>query len=108
MRTRPRCIPLEEAIPGMTLSAPAVVSQQGVVRFALPEGHLLTEDNLHQLAAHQAEYLFIAAPDVRSDEQIAEDAALAARRTLEIFAGADLSDSHMAALFDKVLAYRSA
>ncbi len=108
MRTRPHYIPSVEVAAGMVLGTPMVVSQHGVVRFSLPEGHVLTEDNLHQLRAHQAEYLFIAEPDTRSDEQVAEDAALAARRTMEIFAGADLTDPNMAALFDQVLAYRSA
>lgn len=108
MRTRPHYISLVEAEPGMMLGAPIVVSQHGFVRFSLPDRHVLTDDNLHQLRAHQAEYLFIAAPDTRSDEQVAVDAALAARRTMEIFSGADLTDPTLAALFDQVLAYRSA
>ena len=108
MRTRTQYIPIEEAESGMVLGAPAVVSQHGMVRYSLPAGHVLTEDNLRQLKAHQAEFVFIAIPDTRSDEQVAVDAALAARRTMEIFAGADLSDPTMAYLFDYVLAYRSA
>ena len=36
------------------------------------------------------------------------DAALAARRVMEIFDGADLADPVMAALFDQILIYRSA
>lgn len=108
MRTRTHYIPLVEAKAGMVLGAPVVVSQHGIVRYSLPSGHPLTEDNLRQLKAHQAEFLFIATPDTRSDEQVAIDAALAARRTMEIFAGADLGDPTMALLFDQVLAYRSA
>jgi hypothetical protein len=69
---------------------------------------MLTEDNLRQLAAHHAEFIFIAEPDTRSDEEIAVDAAKAASRVMDIFAGADLADPTMAALFDQVLAYRSA
>lgn len=107
-RTRPHYIPIEEATVGMVLCAPTIISQHGIVRYSLPSGHPLTEDNLDQLRAHQAEYLFIATPDMRSDEQVAVDAALAARRVMEIFAGADLEDPTMAMLFDQVLAYRSA
>lgn len=108
MRTRTQYIPLEEAEAGMVLGAPVGVRQHGILRYSLPAGHTLTEDNLHQLKAHQAEFLFIATPDTRSDEQVAIDAALAARRTMEIFAGADLSGPTLALLFDQVLAYRSA
>lgn len=108
MRTRTQYIPLEEAEAGMLLGAPLSVRQHGILRYSLPAGHTLTRDNLRQLKAHQAEFLFIVQPDTRSDEQVAVDAALAARRTMEIFAGADLSDPTMAFLFDQVLVYRSA
>ena len=92
----------------MVLGAPIAVSQQGILRFSLPAGHTLTDDNLHQLIAHRAEFIFIVEPDHRSDEVIAEDTARAAKRTMEVFSGADLSDPHMATLFDQVLQYRSA
>lgn len=108
MRTRTHYIPLLEAEAGMVLGAPVSVSTHGILRFSLPAGHTLTDDNLHQLAAHKAEFIFVAEPDTRSDEHVAVDAALAARRTMEIFAGADLTDPTMAALFDQVLGYRSA
>jgi hypothetical protein len=108
MRTRTRYLSLAEASPGMVLESPVVVGHQGIVRFSLPQGHILTDDNLHQLRVHRTEFLFIAAPDPRSDEQVAVDAAEAARRTLEIFAGADLSDPLMAKFFDQVLTFRSA
>lgn len=108
MRTRTRYIPIIEAEPGMVLGDPLKVASHGVLRFALPAGHVLTEDNLRQLTIHQAEFMFVAEPEARSDEQIAVDAALAARRTMEIFSGADLTDPTLAALFDQVLTYRSA
>ena len=108
MRTRPHYIPIIEAEAGMTLAAPVNVVSHGILRFSLPAGFTLTEDNLHQLRAHQAEFIFIAEPDPRSDEQVAVDAATAARRVMHIFSGADLTDPTMAALFDQVLAYRSA
>ena len=108
MRTRPRYLALIEAEAGMVLGAPVSVVNNGILRFSLPDGHTLTEDNLRQLAAHHAEFIFIAEPDTRPDEQIAVDAAMAARRVMQIFSGADLSDPTTVALFDQVLGYRSA
>ncbi len=108
MRTRTHYIPIIEVEAGQVLGAHVVISHHGIVRLKLPAGHTLTADNLRQLTAHQAEFIFVAQPDERSDEQVAVDAALAARRTMEIFAGADLTDPTLAALFDQVLSYRSA
>lgn len=108
MKTRPRYVPLGEAEAGMVLGAATNVVNHGVLRLSLPAGHQLTEQNLDQLRAHRAEFVFVAEPDVRPDEQVATDAAQAAHRVLEIFAGADLNDATMAALFDQVLTYRSA
>ena len=108
MRTRTCYIPIMEAEAGMTLAAAAKVTRQGKLRFSLPAGHVLTEDNLHQLAAHRAEFIFAALPDSRSDEQVASDTALVTCRVLDIFAGADLSEPTTAALFDQIYAYRNA
>ncbi len=108
MRTRQHYIPIVQARPGMVLSASARVVERGFLSLELPAGHTLTEDNLHQLNAHHAEFIFVEQPDARSDEQVAVDAALAARRVMQIFDGADLTDPNMAALFDQVLGYRSA
>jgi len=107
MRTRTRYLPLEDTTPGMVLGAAVQVNEHGRLRYSLPAGHALTEDNLHQLAIHRAEYVFIAEPDLREDAQVAVDVALAARRVMDIFDGADLTDPTMAAFFDQVLAYRS-
>ncbi len=108
MRTRTHFIPIVAAKEGMTLAAPVNVVSHGVLRFSLPSGYTLTEDNLHQLRVHHAEFIFVAEPDPRSDEQVAVDAAAAARRVMHIFSGADLTDPTVAALFDQILAYRSA
>jgi hypothetical protein len=108
MRTRPRYIPLEEAESGMVLGAKLDVIRNSVLRMSLQEGHQLDEDNLHRLRMLQMEFICVVYRDLRSDEEVALDAALAARRTLDIFAGADLTDPVMAALFDQVLLYRSA
>ena len=108
MRTRPRYLSIVEAKVGMVLGAPVRVAHHGQLRFSLPAGHILTSDNLHQLTTHHAEFIFIAEPDTRSDEQVAIDAAGAAHRVMEIFQAADLGDPTMAALFDQILTYRSA
>ena len=108
MRTRPHYYPIIEAKEGMVLGAQVNVSNNGILRFSLPAGHILTEDNLHQLLAHHAEFIFVALPDHRTDEAVAVDAAQAAGRLLQIFAGADLTEPNMAGLFNQILAYRSA
>lgn len=106
-RFRRQYLPFDEVKPGMVLGETIMLADRNIVRYHLPAGHELTEDNLCQLAAHQAEFVCIAVPDTRSDEQIAVDAAAAAARTMKIFEGADLTHYPVAALFDRVLAYRS-
>ena len=108
MRTRTHYIPLETTSAGMMLGAPVNVVTHGVMRFSLPAGHELTDDNLRQLTIHRAEYVFVSEPDTRSEATVAEDAALAAHRVMQIFENADLGDATTAALFDQVLAFRSA
>jgi hypothetical protein len=108
MRTRHHYIPIVEARTGMVLSASARVIVRGMLSLELPAGHALTEENLQQLNTHHAEFIFVDLSDSRSDQQVALDAALAARRVMQIFEGADLTDPNMAALFDQVLGYRSA
>ena len=108
MRTRTQYIPIMAAEVGMTLAAPLKVINQGHLRFSLPVGHLLSADNLHQMRANGAEFIFVAAPDTRSDEEVAIDTAQVARRVMEVFDGADLSEPGIAALFDQILCYRNA
>jgi len=108
MRTRQRFVPILEAQAGMLLSTPCNIVEHGYLSLSLPAGHALTQENLSQLAAHHADYIYITQDDTRSDEQVAVDAALSARRVMQIFDGADLTDPNMAALFDQVLGYRSA
>ncbi len=108
MRTRQRYIPIIEAQAGMALGAPANAVSGGAMNFSLPAGHVLTEDNLHLLDAHRVEFIFVTEPDLRTEQEIAADAALVEQQVMRIFAGADLSDPTMAGLFDQVLAYRSA
>lgn len=108
MRVRHLVIPMEQAQSGMVLGQPLEVVFRRMLGLTLPAGHTLTEENLNQLRAHHAEFICIDQADHRSDEQVAIDAAQAARRVLTLFEGADLSAPHMAAFFDQVLAFRSA
>lgn len=108
MRTRTQYIPIMEAEAGMMLATALKVVRYGHLRLSLPASHVLTIDNLHQMTAHQTEYIFIAAPDTRSDEQVAIDTARVAHRVMDIFAGADLGEPTISALFDQILAYRNA
>ena len=101
MKTRPRYLPLIEAEVGMLLDAPVRLVNSGFLTFSLPAGHTLTQDNLNQLVAHRAEFIYVAEPDSRPDAQVAADAAHDAHRVMEIFAGADLSDPNIMALFDQ-------
>jgi hypothetical protein len=80
-------LPLAELEAGMVLAMPVYVVLGGQLRFSLPATHTLTMDNLRQLAAHQAECVYVDLPDERSDQ--------------------DLANPAMAALFDQVLIYRS-
>lgn len=106
-RARLRCIPLYEAEANMVLGAPIYIARGGIRNLLLPAGHRLTGDNLNQLAARHIEFIFVLELDGRSDEQVAFDAAQAAHRLMKVFAGADLTDSTMAALFEQVYMYRS-
>lgn len=108
MRTRRYYVPIGEAREGMLLGAPANAVSGGSLSFSLPAGHALTEENLHQLIAHHVEFIFVLHPDSRTNEQVAIDAAMAARRIIKIFEGADFSDATTAFLFDQILRYRSA
>lgn len=107
MRIRTQYIPIVEAEVGMVLADALRVVKYGHLRLSLPAGHVLTTDSLHQMTAHQTEYIYVVTPDTRSDEQVATDTALVAHRAMDIFAGADLSDPTMSALFDQILAYRN-
>lgn len=108
MRYRYQYLSTQTVQPGMVLGSAANAVVGGGVSFSLPAGHVLTEDNIRQLQVHKVEFIFTVCEDDRSDAQVAEDAAQAAARVLRVFSDADLSDPCMAALFDQVLAYRSA
>jgi hypothetical protein len=104
-RLRTHYIPAEVAVEGMTLT-------EGVKdkwrRTLFPEGATLTQENIQQLLAHQVEFICVSYTETRPPELIAVEAAMAARKILDVFSGADLSNPTMAALFNQVLVYRSA
>lgn len=105
-RLRRRYLPFYEVQAGMVLGEPMTLTERHIVRFSLPAGHALTHENLQQLAVHHAEFVCVAEPDTRSVEEIERDTRNAAARVQEIFAHADLSEPILAALFERVLAYR--
>lgn len=108
MRHRQQYILIQQAEPGMLLAAPAdAVAAQAVV-YSLPAGHVLTQDNIHQLQAHKVLFIVVSVPDPRTDGQVAQDLANAQARAESVFAGADWSSPYLAALFKQVLAFRSA
>jgi hypothetical protein len=106
-RKRLHYLPFDEVRAGMVLGRPVSLTEANIVRYALPAGHELTEDNLNQLAAHRADFICIAVDETRSPDEIDADAMVATTRVLQAFVGADLSKPTVAALFDRVLAYRS-
>ncbi len=108
MRTRHHYIPVADAKAGMLLGAPANAVSGGAASFSLPAGHTLTQENLHHFEAHCVEFIFVDEPDLRSDEDVAIDSARVAKRVMDIFEGADLTEPTVLALFDQVLLYRNA
>ena len=106
-RTRKHYLPLADVEADMVLGEPVALTERNILRLSLPAGHELTEGNLRQLAAHHAEFVCVALPDTRSDEEIAAESAAAAARVMDIFDGADLTNPALAALFERVLAFRS-
>lgn len=108
MRTRHQYIPVTQIAPGMVLGETVQVVERGLLSMVLPPGHLLTPDNVNQLNAHHAEFICIDQPDERSDEQITLDTEQATHRVQEIFKDGNLEDPTLQALFDQVMAYRTA
>lgn len=106
-KTRRQYLPFHEVDAGMVLADPIRLTDRHVVRFSLPAGHALTETDLRQLTTFGTEYVCIAAPDTRSAEQVADETAASAARLQRIFGNADLSRPALAALYRRVLAYRS-
>jgi len=107
MKQRLRYLPLNELLEGMVLGASLTIAEHGVTNFALPAGHVLTEDNLCQIARRGGEFACIAEEDPRSDEDRAAEQAANAAQLQRIFANADMERPAVAGLYAAVLAYRS-
>ncbi len=106
-RKRLHYLPFDEVRAGMVLGRPVIVTESNIVRYSLLAAHALTEDNLSQLAAHRADFICIASDETRSEDEIDAEEMRATTRVLQAFVGSDLSNPTVAALFDRVLAYRS-
>jgi hypothetical protein len=108
LKLRYRYLPFNEVSAGMILGESLSISNNGFLCVSLPQGHTLTQDNLHQLEVHHAKFVLIAEQDDRSESQLAFDVALATSQVKEIFSGADTSDPGTMALYKLVLEYRCA
>jgi hypothetical protein len=104
MRTRKHYLPIAQATAGMVLAEPV---QDAYQRTYLPAQLALTDEHLHQLEVWHAEFICIAVPDERTDEQVANDSTATTRRVLELFEQTDPHDPLMAALLNQILLYRS-
>ena len=107
MKTRLRYIALSEAEEEMVLGAPLTIAEHGVTNFSLPAGHVLTEQNIRQIALRHGEFVCIAVPETRSDAECAEALAQAQARLDVIFSLVDRHRPAIAGLYKAVLAYRS-
>lgn len=103
---RCRYLPLQDVTAGMVLHDSLRIVTNGVLRFSLPQDHVLTSDNLYQLSIHQAEFVPIRVEDERSEENQLRESAIIEARLNQIFSTADLQNPTMAKFFNAVLAYR--
>ena len=101
-------IPLGQAMPGMVLGAPLVLTEHGIIRFNLPTGHVLNDSLLEQLRTRHAEIVCVVEPDERSPEQRELDNAREVARLNQVFQLADREQPLIRNLYRAVLAYRSA
>ena len=101
-----RYLTLREVTVGMTLAAPLLISERGLLRFSLPEGHVLNADNLHQLRLFHAEFVPVYVADQRTESEREQDLATAEARLNYIFRLADMQVPAIAGLYNAVLAYR--
>jgi hypothetical protein len=108
MATRTRHLALQDLQPGMTLVQDLTLVEHGIVTYSLPSGHVLTQENLRQLASHHAVCVRVEQEDTRTDTQREADAQRQAGRLKMIFRHADLGAPESQALFQVLLAHRSA
>ncbi len=104
-RMRSTYLSIGEIAPNMVLAKPLAVTERRMLRYVLPEGHALTEDNIRQLVSHHAEIICVRLPDERTETQIAADLNNLESRLGKIFETCDLSQPGMAAFFNRVRSY---
>ncbi|MDD5296140.1 MAG: hypothetical protein PHU46_04435 [Rhodocyclaceae bacterium] len=106
-RFRTRYLPLHEAAPGMILAEPVQSVKNRLLVYSVAAGLVLTEESIAQFEVHGIQFIAVQEEDFRKDEEVAVEVALAARRAIQIFADADLTDPVMASFFDQILLYRT-
>jgi hypothetical protein len=99
-------IPINKVEPGMILGAHLVLTQNGVMRFNILQGHTLTGPLLDQLRSHHAEIVCVEEPDDRSQQQREADWLHDENTLKQVFQQADLHNHLIKNLYDSVLAYR--
>lgn len=108
MATRTRYLALSDLTPGMVLAQPLTLVEHEVVTYSLPAGHVLTEENLHQLASHHSVGALVQQEIDRTDAQHLAHIQRQSARLQMIFRHADLSVPQTQALVAVLLAHRSA
>jgi hypothetical protein len=108
MATRTRYLALSDLAPGMVLAQPLTQVEHEVVTYTLPAGHVLTDENLHQLASHHAVGALVLQEIDRSDAQHLAHIQRQSARLQMIFRHADLTVPQTQALVAVLLAHRSA
>lgn len=108
MATRTRHLAPQDLQPGMALAQALTLVEHGIVTYSLPAGHVLTQENLHQLASHHAVCVRVEQQDTRTDTQREADTARQVGRLKMIFRHADLDAPESQALLQALLAHRSA
>ena len=102
---RTRFLAVELAAPGMVLSKAAKTQHMHTL---LAAGALLNDENIRQLRVHGVEFITVGSPDHRTPKEVATQARDAAHGVRAVFRDADVTQPATAALFNCVLAYRSA
>lgn len=108
MATRTRYLALSDLAPGMLLARPLTLVEHEVVTYTLPAGHVLTEENLHQLASHHSVGALVQQEIERTDEEHQAHIQRQSARLHRIFRHADLTAPQAQALVAALLAHRSA
>jgi len=108
MATRTRYFATPDLAPGMVLARPLTLVEHEIVTYSLPAGHVLTAENLHQLASHHAIGALVQQEIDRSDAQHLAHIQRQSDRLQMIFRHADVSVPQTQALVAVLLAHRSA